>query len=456
MENTIKTIIRKYCSRNSFHIEYGGYLFNHFSHGVIALHKLGSPINRLESFCESYTNHTTLGAKLELPRYNDRFKISNDEEFFNIKGKKINYLGTIDYLSDQLKNKFNNDKTKLLQHYVPKLYDGLSATVLHPFISLGYSIDYELGDNTSDSELIIDALAYLNFSNYSIGFPNYSKDVIKGNNNTISSEDLNFKSNNNNNNITNEKFHKIGLDLKSIFLEVRKNGRLTELLNKNYNPNLFDHKIVGEIDQKIMVLVQFAADEIEKTVSTLIQNKQFLFNSIQNNWKELYTFLYDTYFSIYSLSGEKSKGDDFFILHLVTSFWALGRISTILTQEQKLDLLITYIKVTVVLYVIQKCPDFDNNQDNYAFNLSSNSSNDDKIIPSWDEMKNYLFYGEGKKIEEEHDIKIVYSAIDRFRNDKKFSDVCEEKDGIIKSDDQIKKDKFLRLVAARKLLMLKW
>jgi len=37
-----------------------------------------------------------------------------------------------------------------------------------------------------------------------------------------------------------------------------------------------------------------------------------------------------------------------------------------------------------------------------------------------------------------------------------FSDVCEEKDGIIKSDDQIKKDKFLRLVAARKLLMLKW
>lgn len=37
-------------STTTFYIEYGGYLTNHLSHGIIALHRLGASEARIDQF----------------------------------------------------------------------------------------------------------------------------------------------------------------------------------------------------------------------------------------------------------------------------------------------------------------------------------------------------------------------------------------------------------------------
>ena len=44
-------------STKKFCIEYGGYLSNHLSHGIVALHKLGASQARVDRFVAQYIPH---------------------------------------------------------------------------------------------------------------------------------------------------------------------------------------------------------------------------------------------------------------------------------------------------------------------------------------------------------------------------------------------------------------
>ena len=41
-------------STAKYFIEYGGFLSNHISHGIIALHRLGAPPSRIQRFVDWY------------------------------------------------------------------------------------------------------------------------------------------------------------------------------------------------------------------------------------------------------------------------------------------------------------------------------------------------------------------------------------------------------------------
>merc|ERR1712137_1154956 len=49
----------------SFDIGYGGFLSNHFLHGLVAVARLGADEARFKAFVEAYKQHTVLGHELE-------------------------------------------------------------------------------------------------------------------------------------------------------------------------------------------------------------------------------------------------------------------------------------------------------------------------------------------------------------------------------------------------------
>jgi hypothetical protein len=59
--NLLHKLLQNNTSR--YHIEYGGYLSNHLSHGLVALYKLGASEKLIQQFNEDYAINT--GGKLK-------------------------------------------------------------------------------------------------------------------------------------------------------------------------------------------------------------------------------------------------------------------------------------------------------------------------------------------------------------------------------------------------------
>ena len=117
-------------STERFYIEYGGYLMNHMSHGIVALARLGANTERLERFVNWYKPRLE-----EADSFRDGEKIDNGIELL---GAKKSYYALLDNYKWQLNEKFGGSMENLIANRFPKLFPGLMGAALHGSIHLGY------------------------------------------------------------------------------------------------------------------------------------------------------------------------------------------------------------------------------------------------------------------------------------------------------------------------------
>lgn len=126
-----------------YFIEYDGYLTNHLAHGIIALHRLGVPDERIERFIQWYT------PKLEPPTYDKEDERSVGE----LKGERVAFYSILQHYESLLKTKYKSID-ELVKNEYPKVSTGMSGSALHGTIHLGY------GYAVNSEKIILEGLAY--------------------------------------------------------------------------------------------------------------------------------------------------------------------------------------------------------------------------------------------------------------------------------------------------------
>jgi len=117
-------------SADRYYIEYGGYVMNHISHGIVALARLGANTERLERFVNWYKPRLE-----EADSFRDGEKIDNDVELL---GARKSYYALLDNYKRQLNEKFGGSMESLIANQFPKLFPGLLGSAFHGSILLGY------------------------------------------------------------------------------------------------------------------------------------------------------------------------------------------------------------------------------------------------------------------------------------------------------------------------------
>lgn len=141
-------------STDQFYIEYGGYLVNHMSHGIVALARMGADTERIETFVRWY-----------LPRLEEKDMHHNDDDddvkvidYDGLLGARKSYYALVDDYKTQLNEKFGGSLENLIADNFPKLFPGLLGSALHGIIHLGYAYA------ARQSQLVCEGLAYMHYS----------------------------------------------------------------------------------------------------------------------------------------------------------------------------------------------------------------------------------------------------------------------------------------------------
>lgn len=119
-------------STDQFYIEYREHLFNHTSHGIIALARLGANRERIERFIRWY-----------LPRLEERDLHKDDDvkvvDCAGLLGARKAYYALVEDYKRQLDGKFGGSLEDTIADHFPKLFPGLLGSALHAIIHLGYA-----------------------------------------------------------------------------------------------------------------------------------------------------------------------------------------------------------------------------------------------------------------------------------------------------------------------------
>ena len=284
---------------SKFDIEYRGYLSNHLSHGLIALHKLGADSNRIQSFYDRYTEHTDFG-KLE-PAREQEVTITRDnwKEYI---GKRTNFSDILQFVKNEAQ-KVQHSR-ELIAMYYPYVSEGLVGAAFHGMIQLGYGLE------VMNSTTIAEGLAYSIFTSQSLGNiaanPPRSLDLIS----TV--KDVHED------NVTKRIVEKEFTQDLSFQNRIR-------YLNTNYREHLQKYDL--NLDGK-------SAEDLDKALKQL--------------WSDIV--------KVYAASN-----DDFFVLHLVTGTRAFNLIFNELQELQhKKEALQYFWKSVVAAYIARGAPFIDN------------------------------------------------------------------------------------------------
>jgi hypothetical protein len=293
---TLNELLKKNISR--FDIEYGGYLSNHMSHGLIALYKLNASSSRIESFYNNYAFVRTHVGKLEPMIPPDSNVHITDNNWKDWLGKKVNYMNLVDYFTNGLED-VSHSRTLVSQYY-PILSKGLAGAALHGMIDLGYGL--EVMNNTT----IIEGLAYSVYCYYSMG--DISNDPSE-------------------------------TDLIQTLQKVQNDSRVQDIIRNEFTEDM-------GFQVKMRYMSTNHADLLQQYDLKLSEDDN-LFSVLVEMWNSV-------------VKAYASSNDDFFILHCVTGARAFQMIFSQLTNpvDQKLGLQYLW-KTVVAAFICQGCPSID-------------------------------------------------------------------------------------------------
>ncbi|CAD5122881.1 unnamed protein product [Dimorphilus gyrociliatus] len=293
-------LLDKYSSKN-YHIEYNGFLSNHMIHGIIALYKLAADEKRIQEFIKFYTH------KLRDPEaINDEYTIED------LKGARISYPKVVNYYRGVYRD-CNNDMKAVLEKVWPQLCDGIGGSAIHGLIHLGYALSVEHDPSA------IDGLAYTHHSHIPLVCDRFNKNPAifgQGNENPLSiAQEMGEK-------LTDKMFSKVEDELMQKFPNNLQ--RLIAILHTFYPEEVLE--FVGRI-------------QVPKDIKTCL---------------DLAYYALHLSLIVYVKSARKN---DFFLLHGITSGWALTKVVKILGDCDLSRRSITaYMATLLTVYVGQLSP----------------------------------------------------------------------------------------------------
>ena len=363
-------------SNRAFDIEFNGYLSNHAKHATIALERLDAPESRLQEYWDFYTALTPYNLSLHpvTESYHDIQPCTRDE-WNTLRGKKEKFWNMCKFLEAELTN--TGSVERLVQKYAPDNLPGLAGALTHGIIHLGWALDaYDL----KNPWMVIEGLAYLNFSYLSCHPENFSHGAIR--------EATPLESIRRIAQVWEEDNLADSWIAKARARYDEQSGFHAELV-----PAGFQWELSKILDQQHPIMYQLPTWLDAMDISSLLE--------------ELYKTSVLLYLS--TLDPEDGHGN-FLVLHLITSLWGLEHVLNVINDEKvSRSALKCYYVVMVGLLSTSAggIPSVGAIDD--AAGMLSSSDHSAKKIESND---NYWpsIVARAIREEEEHNIKLVYVA----------------------------------------------
>jgi len=351
-------------STKRFYVEYNDFFYNHMSQGIIALSRLGAGTERIQRFIDwaspslkNAADHKPQDFDNEIKRIEENAaqgelqKLSiNDEASPSLSsastgvvrpellGKRQSYYILLEEYYKLLKVQCGGSVEQLICHYFPSLIPGIMGGAFHGMIQIGYGLV------ANNSWLVCEGLAYQHQSYLPLNLKQ----------NSVKSAFLSIGKGN--------------TDIVEVLQNISRDAELRDFIAAERETEEYKVKPRGEFTFRVNALFSKRPDVIVKYASQIkfpdFYNAQSLTVSQMD---QLTAWIRDSAIAVYALA--KSR-NDFFLLHGVTSSWALSQVVSILTNaggqqgcEEALKLLRTFLCALIATYVAQNTPEIGTDVD---------------------------------------------------------------------------------------------
>eukprot|EP01006_Ploeotia_vitrea_P046645 TRINITY_DN67047_c6_g8_i1.p1 TRINITY_DN67047_c6_g8~~TRINITY_DN67047_c6_g8_i1.p1 ORF type:complete len:426 (+),score=20.72 TRINITY_DN67047_c6_g8_i1:27-1304(+) len=271
-------------------------LSSHLAHGVVALHYLGADEEKIHGFVHDYSK------RLHKPVPSGQ-TLQTDREVNTLIGKRDAYPSLLRYYKKQIEE---HGVLSCVDRFYPRLAQGVGGVAFHGLIHLGYGLAADC------TQVIAEGLAYLHHSYLPIGEIKQPQ--------------------------TEEEFPTGSAKLLQALTEMD-TTKLDNVLQAHMGDFGFTAASVFGIG--MMALSQHATKEIVRIV------QQLDLRALAENPNELL----DVALTVFALF---DRPNDFFVLHLVTSCWALLQILPCISAEvDKLLAVHGFVAAMIAAIVVQ-------------------------------------------------------------------------------------------------------
>lgn len=295
-------------STSSHFIEYDGFLSNHLSHGIIALHRLQVPFSRIHQFSEWYV------PRLETPSSD----LEDNRPITDLIGERTAFYRILGHYENVFKDKYNSSLEDLIKGEYPNLSAGLAGSALHGTIHLGYS--YSIRNERG----VLEGLAYT----YHSYRPVVSKENV-----------IDFGGGTK--------------DILTVLGDIRGNADLQEALKTGREKERWTSMKIGRFQAGICYLLVEQGDELVKYTSSLKIEDEF--RSEDGSVDPVKLSRRMVYWAILAYTSAANV-NDFFLLHGVTCAWGIYQFISLLDNDDVIDVLKHYTQVLFAVYLVQGAP----------------------------------------------------------------------------------------------------
>uniref|UniRef100_A0A7S3PQK6 Uncharacterized protein n=1 Tax=Aplanochytrium stocchinoi TaxID=215587 RepID=A0A7S3PQK6_9STRA len=377
LSDSIRRNLGEGWSTKRYYIEYR-LLSNHLAHGVVALARLGASDNLIEEFAAKYAEK--LEPASSAPDYHDAHgKITSFDP--SLLGQRKNYYELLSFYEGEI-NKNGSDVT--ISTFLPLLHQGLAGAAFHGAIHLGYGYAAQV------DEIIAEGLAYLHFC--------YVPLYTENSNSTSSYSENQIEKTNRSESST---FEDYAATFTSMLETLQTDADLYRQVEEG--KTMFKDTGLSTFQRAIMALSH------NDNGASLYKYTDPLPNCGDTMW------IVDLMLQLYVRTCTENSSD-FFLLHGVTSSWALAQVSHLLQLSQRSELHRSLENALFAAYVVQGCPPIENPL------LSLQSK---KLSWSWDDIVSNTLQNVQN---DEHVFKLVEIARERASsNEAHVSDeICRE------------------------------
>jgi 20S proteasome subunit beta 1 len=300
-------------STEKFFIEYKGFFSNHLAHGVVALHRLGVPNERIERFIKWYS------PKLE----STGSDVIDDRPFEELKGQRSAYYTILKHYENLLRKKYKT-VDELIKNEYPDVSNGLCGSALHGTIHLGY------GYSVQNERIILEGLAYT--------YHSYRPIVM-----TKSEEDL-------------AAFGKGTVDITEALKSLHLKKDLSVNMEAAIKEDRWKPLKLGRFQLRVFYMLTDHGDFLTDMVLSLafgpeVRTADGSLDPVKFGRRLVYLSM-----TVYALAANRN---DFFLLHGVTCAWGLHMIMPLMSKENGIKTARDYLTVLLAVYVAVGSPELN-------------------------------------------------------------------------------------------------
>ncbi|TRY61798.1 hypothetical protein TCAL_14951 [Tigriopus californicus] len=352
--NYLREFLHEHSIRSKYYVEYLGFRSNHLCHAAVALYELKAS----KEYFHSYLNHyqKRLEAKENSPTHHSQKDADLDSLGVpELLGRRKNYYQILEHFDSLTTGSDPLSWEELVKREFTELALGIAGSAFHPLIHIGYGIAIE------DSPSICEGLAYLHHSYLPIS------ESLGPSVETFGQGDRSFP---------------------TILTDVRQDMCLNNWLKETKNSVEFAEPGVGQFQQALIQLFKHKSQEV-------LGYAEHLQLPGDLPPATLMTWVLEQILIVYTGSTPRN---DFFLLHGITSCWALRNIVPLLTPSKLKQILRYYVVALISTYLACGCP---------TINMDLVEKVPDVEHTEWKDIKKKMFQIPVEQLDE-HILKVVH------------------------------------------------